>query len=161
MRIYLWPIIMINSVVVSIYAEIYYLVGLLIGTGLIFFASGGFLLNDLVDRKTDLINNKKRLWEVNSKEIKKIYLLVVLFFSLGFFSFSLIGTVAINIAIILILLLVFYSILLRKFLLIANVTAALFTPVKMPQTPNAPGPSALSIRSERVMPMHQSLRPAI
>ena len=55
-RIYLWPIILLNSIAISLSINYNLLQGAIIGISLSFISSFGFLINDIWDRPIDRIN---------------------------------------------------------------------------------------------------------
>lgn len=60
-RIYLWPCVLANAALAGLVVRMPFFVSLQIGFILSLLASAGFLTNDLVDRKIDRVNDKKRL----------------------------------------------------------------------------------------------------
>jgi 4-hydroxybenzoate polyprenyltransferase len=61
MRVYLWPAIAANALGASIASGLGWPMGLVLGVIFSLLASFGFLLNDIHDRKVDLLNNANRL----------------------------------------------------------------------------------------------------
>lgn len=134
LRIYLWPAITLNSLVMSIFLTMTVYQGLIIGFGLSCLATFGFLINNYWDYSTDLINSADRSWQIDENG-RRISLIIGLFFMiLGFIFFLTLGVRELILGFIIALLLLFYSLLFRKMLLVANILSGflILSPLYIP-----------------------------
>ncbi len=133
-RLYLWPIIVANSTLMVVYDGGQAITGVLVGAGLCLLASFGFVLNDLVDRETDRVNEANRLENADRQTLVMASIVggLCLFLGLGvLMAISARAAVAgVGVAAVLSA----YSLFLRKVLLVSNLSAALVdsSPLWMP-----------------------------
>lgn len=123
-RLYLWPAIVLNSLIMTICVNNSGIKGFWLGISLSMVTSFGFIFNDLCDRKIDRYNQSLRLEMVGKETI-----IVAVFIAVGFLLSGLLIGYQIHERTMLFLMviicgLIFYSLLGRKFLFFANLLAA-------------------------------------
>jgi 4-hydroxybenzoate polyprenyltransferase len=124
-RFYFWPIIAANVVSVTLAVGGDLPRGLGFSIAISCLASFGFLLNDLWDRDVDRINRKKHLEHSDAATLKGALAVGVGFLIAGLVLAFCLGSLEFNIACGIALALAAYTVLLRRFLFIPTIVAAL------------------------------------
>ncbi|MFH1970877.1 MAG: UbiA family prenyltransferase [Patescibacteria group bacterium] len=125
-RIYLWPFILLNCIIMSITVDHDIFYGIIAGLSLCFLSSYGFLINDICDRNIDRVNLAGRLENADRSTIRVALIIALSFLIIALFL-SLIDYMLFALLVIISVVLTLYSILLRKFLIISTITAALLS----------------------------------
>jgi len=123
-RLYLWPFVLANTVMMTICTGKSPMQGILLGTSLSLMSSFGFLINDLIDRKVDNLNGAKRMEAANKITISISFVSAISFLSLSLIMSSLISLKSLIWMSVIGLGLIAYSVFCRKVLLLATFTSA-------------------------------------
>lgn len=126
-RFYFWPIIAANVVSVTLAVGGDLMRGLGFSLVISCLASFGFLLNDLWDRDIDRINTKRHLEHAEAATLRGAFSVALGFLVIGLALAFYLGSLEFTIGFGIALALAAYTVLLRKFLFIPTIVAALLS----------------------------------
>lgn len=134
LRLYLWPVILANTLAMSSNIGSNLSEGSILGISLCFCASYGFLINDLWDRNVDRVNRSGRLEESDRQTLIAAFVSACMLITGALIASSYVCKTATHLILMIAIALTLYTILLRKVFLISTLTAAILSasPLWMP-----------------------------
>lgn len=124
-RLYLWPVITLNTIAMSLTSGASFRDSILLAISLNFLASYAFIVNDVVDRRVDKINNTNRLENIPDQKINIFQIAALLCFISAICSVIPLGWTAVSLSVGIGAGLYLYSFVIRGFLLLANIVSAI------------------------------------